>query len=370
MRRLSFIRRGAVKFLTGLLLAAALAAPAATSQAAELKKVRIGVATTFLGITYPWLMMPQALGYWKDEGYDVEVLPIGGSLQVVQQMVGGGVDIGQVNSSVIIQANVVNGIPVRAFMTNGVIDWSVAVPSDSDIKTATDLKGKKIGVFSLASGGIPFLKSYLAKSGVSPDNDVQLIAVGLGAPAVQALKSKQVDALMFWAPANAGFENAGLSLRYIRDPAWLTLPDFSMTALDKTIKQDPKMIEAIARGAAKATVFAMANPDCVRKIQWMRWPDSKPTGADPEILAKHDLNTLNAQLDTMKVTLALSPSGLWGQTSSDAYARLQTFMTQVGLIGKSAPAGNFLVEDEGFFKRVNDFDHDAIVASAKACDLK
>ena len=370
MTRVSFIRRSAVKLLTGVLLPFALATPAATSQAAELKKVRMGVATTFLGITYPWLMMPQALGYWKDEGYDVEVLPIGGSLQVVQQMVGGGVDIGQVNSSVVIQANAVNGIPIRAFMTNGVIDWSIAVPSDSNIKAVTDLKDKKIGVFNLASGGIPFLKSYLTKSGVNPDNDVQLIAVGLGAPAVQALKSKQVDALMFWAAANAGFENAGLSLRYIRDPAWLTFPDFSMTALDKTIKQDPKLIEAIARGAAKATVFAMANLDCVRKIQWSRWPDSKPTGADPDILAKHDLNTLNAQIDSMKAARALNPSGLWGQTSADAYGRLQTFMTQVGLIGKTARASNFVVEDESFFKRVNDFDHDAIVASAKACALK
>jgi NitT/TauT family transport system substrate-binding protein len=370
MKRVSFTQRSIMKLLSGILLAVALGAQSTTGQAADLKKVRLGVATTFLGITYPWLMMPQALGYWKEEGYDVEVLPIGGSLQVVQQMVGGGVDIGQINSSVIIQANATNGIPLRAFMTNGVIDWSITVPSESEIKTIADLKGKKIGVFNLASGGIPFLNSYLSKSGLNPESDVQLIPVGLGAPAVQALKSKQVDALMFWATANAGFENAGLSLRYIRDPDWLTLPDFSMTALDKTIKQDPKMIEAIARGSAKATVFVMANPDCVRKIQWATWPDTKPTGADEQTLSKRDVNTLNAQLESMKAAQALNASRLWGQTDVDAYSRIQNFLKQVGLIQKSVPASALVVEDEGFFKRVNDFDHDAIIASAKACDIK
>ena len=348
-------------------VAAALAAQPASAQ--DLKKVRIGVATTFLGITYPWLMMPQALGYWEEEGYDVEVLPIGGSLQVVQQMVGGGVEIGQINSSVVIQSRAMNDIPIRAFMSNGVIDWSVAVPEDSDIQEVGDLKGKKIGVFNLASGGIPFLKSYLSANDIDPDSDVELIPLGFGAPVVQAIRAGEVDAVMYWASANAGFENAGLSLRYIYDPAWRSFPDFSMAALQGTVDGDLEMLEAIARGAAKATVFALANPDCVRQIQWETWPDTKPSGADDDTLAQWDVNSLNAQLESLQAARDLNESGLWGQTNVESFERMQTFLQETGLIESTVPASELVIEDEAFFERVNDFDHEAIVASAEACEI-
>lgn len=358
----------AASLLAGLVaVASALAAPSASAQ--DLQKVRIGVATTFLGITYPWLMMPQALGYWEEEGYDVELLPIGGSLQVIQQMVGGGVEIGQINSGVVVQSRVTNDIPVRAFMSNGVIDWSVAVPENSDIKEVSDLKSKKIGVFNLASGGIPFLKSYLSANGIDPDNDVELIPLGFGAPVVQAVKAGEVDAIMYWGSANAGFENAGLSLRYIYDPAWRSYPDFSMVTLDTTVEEDLKMLEAIARGAAKATVFALANPDCVRRIQWKNWPDTKPSGADDDTLARWDVNSLNAQLESLKAARELNESRLWGQTNVQAFERLQDFLLESGLVSETKPANEFVIEDKGFFERVNDFDHEAIAASAEACEI-
>lgn len=365
------LRHLALMLLAGAVFFGALSYTANQAKAQNLEKVRIGVATTFLGITYPWLMMPQALGYWEEEGYDVEVLPIGGSLQVVQQMVGGGVEIGQINSSVLIQSRATNDIAVRAFMTNGVIDWAITVPSESDIQDVADLKGKKIGVFNLASGGIPFLRSYLRANGIDPESDVQLIAVGYGASAVQALSGEQVDALMFWASANASFENAGLSLRYISDPTWRSYPDFSMVALQSTAESDQEMLEAIARGAAKATVFAVANPDCVRQLQWKNWPDTKPTGdVDDATLAGWDLNSLNAQLESLNAARDINESKLWGQTNAEAYGRMQNFLLETGLIESTVPVDDLVIEDQAFFERVNDFDHDAVIERAKACNIE
>jgi len=70
---------------------AALATPALAQGA--LKKVRIAVGTSVLNLTYPWLTIPVALGWWRDEGYDVEVLPVGASLQCLQQMAAGNVEL-------------------------------------------------------------------------------------------------------------------------------------------------------------------------------------------------------------------------------------------------------------------------------------
>jgi NitT/TauT family transport system substrate-binding protein len=52
-----------------------------------------------------------------------------------------------------------------------------------------DLKGKKIGVFSLGTGGMPLLKGYLRANGINPETEVQIIATGAGAPALEALRA-------------------------------------------------------------------------------------------------------------------------------------------------------------------------------------
>jgi NitT/TauT family transport system substrate-binding protein len=354
--------------ITGVLITGTSVYRADPATAQELEKVRIGVGTRVLNITYPWLMMPQALGYWKEEGYDVEVFPISGSLAVVQQLIGGGIDVGQANSSVVIQGNTDKNLPLRVLTTNATIGWSLSVKKDSSIKKISDFKGKKIGVFSLASGGIPLLKSYLKQNGIDPEKDIQLISVGAGAPPVLALRRDRVDALMFWASANVGFENAGLSLRYFFDPAWRTYPDFSLITLQGTVDKKRDMLEAIARGAAKASVFAAANPDCVRKVHWKNWPDTKPRGSkDETTLIKWDLKLLDAQLEVMNAARSLNNGEAWGGASADGYSRYQNFLKNSGLIKQLIPAEQFLINDPEFYKRVNDFDHAAIKVAAKAC---
>ena len=55
--------------------------------------------------------------------------------------------------------------------------------------------------------------------------------------------------------------------------------------------------------AAKASTFTFANPDCVRRLQWQFWPDTKPTGAPEPTLIAWDANYLRTQMDTMEAAL-------------------------------------------------------------------
>lgn len=348
--------------------ASGLAAAAGVSRAQSgLRKVKIAVGTTNLNLAYPWLTLPIVLNYWREEGYDVEVLPVGASLQALQQMVAGNVEFAQLNSSVVIQANVVNDLPVRVVMNNGVIDWSLSVLDDGPIKSVKDLKGKAIGVFSLATGGIAFMRSYMRQNGMNPDSDVQLIPVGLGAPPIEAIRSNRVHALLFWASAQAGFENAGLKLRYLRADDWTSYPDFTFSTMQKTVQADAAMVEAIARGAAKATEFVMANPDCQRRLHWAKWPTTKPTGADDATLARWDLNNLNAQLGSMKAAHAMNGGQLWGRATPEAYGRIQDFMKDAGLIQKTIDPKTYMLGIPDFYERINKFDAAAIRAAAATC---
>lgn len=342
----------------------------AYAQPKPLKKVRIAVGTTNLNVGYPWLTLPLSLDYWRQDGYDVEVLPVGASLQALQQMVAGNAEFAQLNSSVVIQANVMNGIPARVVMNNGVIDWSLSVLDDGPIRKVQDLKGKTIGVFSLATGGIAFMKSYLRQNGMDPDKDVNLVAVGLGAPPVEALRTSKVQALLFWASAQATFENAGLKLRYLLGSDWRAFPDFTLSTLQKTIDSDPAMVEAIARGAAKASVFVFGNPDCARRLHWARFPNTKPSGADEATLIKWDLNNQKAQLDSMKDAFEMNGGKLWGNASAEAYGRIQNFMLEAKLIDKTIPQATYLIGIPNFWQRINNFDTEAIRRQAANCAVK
>lgn len=344
-----------------------LAVQAFAQSAKPLKPVKIALGTQVVNVTYPWLTLPIALGYWRDEGYDVQVVTVGGSLQGIQQMMAGGVEFAQVNSTGLIQANADQNVAVRGLMGTGTIDWGLGVLADGPIKSIADLKGKKIGIFSLGTGGAPLLKGYLRSNGIDPDKDVQIIATGAGAPALEALRSDRVQALMFWASALTGFENAGTKLRVLADPAWKALPDFTFATLQKTIDSDPAMVEAIARGAAKATLFAWTNPDCARRIHWKAYPATKPTGADEATLAKWDLKLLETQLDTMRAAHQMYGGKLIGALSPAPFARMEDLMLKDGLIKRTVPAESLLIQRPGFAGAINLFDHQAVINAAKSC---
>jgi NitT/TauT family transport system substrate-binding protein len=349
--------------------AALLASTPAAAQARPLKKVTIALGSLVLNVTYPWLMLPQALGYWKEEGYDVTVVGVSGSSQALQQMAAGGIELAELNSTGLIQANTDNNLAVRGVMGNGVIDWGVAVNEASPVKGIADLKGKKIGIVSLATGGLPLLKGMLRSNGLNPDTDVQIIPTGAGAPALDALKNDRVQALMFWQSALTGFENAGATLRVFRSPAWRALPDFTLGALQKTIDADPAMVEAIVRGAAKAQLFAETNPECARQIHWAKFPSTKPTGADEATLVKWDNALLAAQLDTMRDAFKMNGGKLIGAMDVAAYGRMQDFMFDEKIIAKKLPPQTFVIDKPGFTEAANRFDHAAVIAAAKACRI-
>lgn len=339
----------------------------AHAQGKPLKPVTIALGTQVVNATYPWLTLPIALGYWKDEGYDVKIVTTGGSLQGVQQMVAGSVDFAQMDSAPLIQANTDNNVAVRGVMNTLVIDWGIGVAKNGPIKSIADFKGKKIGVFSLGTGGMPLLKGYLRANGIDPDKDVQIIATGAGAPALEALRSDRVQGLMFWGSALTGFQNAGLDMRVLFNPEWRKLPGFTFGTMQKTIDADPAMVEAIARGAAKATLYAQTNPDCARQIHWKNYPSTKPTGADEATLAKWDLALLQTSLDSMKTAFEMNGGKHIGAMDPAAFGRMQDFMQKEGLIKRTLPPESMLYLKPGFVEAINRFDHNAVVAAAKAC---
>src|SRR5260370_5491075 len=97
-------------FAVATAAAVGMAVPPAAAQDKPLKKTRIVAPTAVLDGTYPQRTLPLTLGYWKQEGYDVDVQPGGGSLQAIQQMVAGNSDFAAASGKAMIQFDESNSL--------------------------------------------------------------------------------------------------------------------------------------------------------------------------------------------------------------------------------------------------------------------
>jgi NitT/TauT family transport system substrate-binding protein len=332
------------------------------------RKVVIAAGTQVINSSYPYLMMPLALGYWKEEGLDVEVVAAGGSAQAIQQLVGKNADFVEVNSTSLIQAVSQTGVPLRAVAANTVVDWSLVSLKSGPVKSLADFKGRSIGVSTLGSGGPVLLKAYLRTAGLDPEKDVSILPVGFGGMALDALKAGRVDGLMYWASAIVGFESAGASLNYFRAPEWSTYADFSLGTLAGTLGSDSAMVEAVVRGMAKAALFTATSPDCARKMFWKSFPAMKASGnMDDSAKATFDLKQIEAGADSMKEVRKLGGGKFWGAAPASGYAGMQKFMIDNQVITKEVPAATLVPSDPAFFERANTFDEEKVRQQALSC---
>jgi NitT/TauT family transport system substrate-binding protein len=356
--------------IVALTISAALMWPVSNAAHAEPKRVGIGiVGTTFLDISYHALLLAGPLGYWDKEAFKVDVFPISGLPDAAQLLTSGQASLVQLGSLSIIQANTNFSLPLRALVTNFTLGgWGIAVKKNGPIKSVKDLKGKKIGMSSFGSQASYLLKLMLTNAGLDPDDAIP-ISTGVGAQALLALQNGQVDGLIYWASMLASFQNKDPDLEILRDPAIAKMPDFSLATTKGIIDQQPEMVEEITRGMVKTMVFSDANPDCARRLMWKYYPDTKPTGVSEEKAISNDLNMISVLLDDHRENaVKMNPDGLFAGVSVDGMRRYQDFMFASGLVKRKVdPEDLVIAAGPVFWHKVNDFDHGAIIADAKAC---
>lgn len=323
-------------------------------------KVRWGVSTTTPGPAQaPYTSLPRALGYWEDEGLDVEVLGFKGSSAVFQAIDAGQLDVGQGPPSTLFAA-VERGSELVAFYDHVPVNFLVpAVPEDSPIQTIADFEGKTVGVHSMEAGGVPMIRAMAAREAGGADA-IDLVVIGTGAPAMEAIQQGRVDAVSLWDSAYAQIEALGQPLRIVSTDFWdqLGFQNAVVTTKDN-LTSKAEVMTGLARGVAKATAFAHENPEAAVRLHWEVYPDSKPTGVSDEEALAQGVRILEARNEH---TQAIH-DGVWGASSpSIVEEQMQVLIDSGVLDGPVDPAevwNGDLIED------INDFDEAAVRDAAR-----
>jgi len=303
------------------------------------------------------------LGWFKEAGITVELVPLPGSTDCVKAVATNQVQYGlpSIEPVAIIRPQ---GMKIKNFYTayQGNI-YGIVVPAESPVQKFTDLKGKSIGVTSMASAGVIIARALAATNGLDPDRDIKIVVAGEAAQTAALLRSGDVQALSQFDTQYELTENAGAKLRFLDkdNEAIARFPSNGFIALEETLAKDRAQAVALTQAYAKGTVFAMTNPEAAVRILWEIYPQTKATGKDEATALRDDLKTLEARARNWR----LEAGGVtkWGENSEANYGSYVDFLLKNGVIKEKVAVTdlitNALIDD------INKFDANAVKATAQ-----
>ncbi|MDA0274182.1 MAG: ABC transporter substrate-binding protein, partial [Actinobacteria bacterium] len=217
--------------------------------------------------------VPKQLGYFANEKLVVSAVTTGGSIDAVNLVGQGRIDIAGADLGSALQG-IQRGVNIK--IIGGLVQnfpWLMATDPKKNIKSPSDLKGKTIGIIGFGSGSYPYTKAWLAGNSMK-ETDVKLVAVGgsIG-PATVALERGDVDAIAFYTAAYAGTEFAGTKYNYLPNPAALTgVRSLSWVVNADRYAKEPEVFERFLRASFKGLIYSTQNPTSGARLGFTEIP--------------------------------------------------------------------------------------------------
>lgn len=356
------MRLFAAAIIGGLLLSSA-----HDAGAADLKKIKALIPIPNFDESFAPVAVAQYLGYFRQEGLDVTILPVRGSNEVAIQVSSGNADVGLASpADAIIGMQDGKDLDVQYYHNLYYQNiWPISVPANSPIKSVAELKGKKIGVLSMGSTGISFGHAYAREAGLDPAKDVTFIPIGVGAQALTAIRQNVVQGLVFNDAALAKFGVLGLQTRLLPVSKTLRdLPDTSILAKRETIRARPQELIGFARAIAKGYEFSIANPTASVKITWKLHPEAEPKNMSPDEALKQGVAVSKAR---MAIWSSPKTKGVAGAFVDEDWNNLVAFLKSQGLLKQTIPVSR--IYTTALLPEINKFDRAAVRKQAAAFDL-
>ena len=151
----------------------------------------------------------EKLGFFKDQGLDVELINSRAGVEAENELLAGAVQgvVGFYDHTIDLQAKGKSIISVVQF-SQAPGEVEMLSTKATDVKTPADLKGKTLGVTGLGSSTDFLTRFIVAKAGLKP-GDTSLLPVGAGNTFIAAMKQDQIQAGMSTEPTVSQLMKSG-----------------------------------------------------------------------------------------------------------------------------------------------------------------
>ena len=260
--------------VTVAVLAAALAAPASSTA----DTLRVG-KTGRDAFSFVPADVGQQTGIFKKHGLDLEISSFGGDARVQQAMAADSIDVGLGSGPGL--AFIVKGSPVKgiAAMAGPPLLFALMVRADDTVKTADDLKGRKVGISTVGSVTSWIVNEVSRQKGWGFDGIAQ-VPIGDDATRIAALRTRSIDAAIVNLAAALKFVQLGEGRILLRFND--LIKDFHVHAIfatDKVIAGKPATLRGFLAGWFETIAFMRANKaETVRIARDIMGTDETTTG--------------------------------------------------------------------------------------------
>src|SRR5712692_6290252 len=233
------------------------------SAGAEAQTTNVRIAFNGFGGTAP-LYLGDDAGIFKKQGLNLELIFIPGGSLSLQALIGKSLDLLMTGGPPVVNAylqgakikiigGVVNLLPYMFVVTTG-------------IRTAEQVKGKKIGISRFGSNTDYVVRLALNQFGVTP-NDVQIIQVGGSQARLVALKSGAIQATVLSPEEALVAQKMGYSVLLDFIEKGIEFPHVNFVARDDYLDAQPQTVRVFLRAYMEAVRYYKTHrAEAVKKI--------------------------------------------------------------------------------------------------------
>lgn len=237
----------------------------ATGGAGGGDRVKLTVAPaspSFVSQAYYYLA--DHLGYFEEEGLDVEIISQfeGGQPEVA--LVEGKFDVVAGSPTTFFERLHKNpDIPTQCVATTGLWPFRIMVPADSPATAVKDLDGEKVGVPEVSD--VSTLEYMLSTVDMLGDA-VTATAVGGRAPAAIEMQKGNIAAFMGTHVDQLAIEDAGFKVRVLETVEQSSTFNTCMLVTTQQLEQEPEVVERFLRALAKGFTLQNEDPELAVKL--------------------------------------------------------------------------------------------------------
>jgi ABC-type nitrate/sulfonate/bicarbonate transport system substrate-binding protein len=248
----SITRHAALRAAGGVIAAAALARPALAQPAPH--SVTIGLTSKTAS---DWsVYVADKLGYFAQNGLQVDQIVTGSSAANAQQLTAGSVDIGEVSTTQVIQA-VLGGAPIVSVI-NRTNNAPYLILGKKGLSSISQLRGKTVILGGPNDVTLVFMNTVLAAYKMKPD-DVTYTFAGGTSERFAALLSGTVDAAILLPPFSFRAESAGYPVLDRVQKYFPVFPFDTFSARIDYAKKNPDVLIAYTKSILQAVAW-LYNP--------------------------------------------------------------------------------------------------------------
>lgn len=225
------------------------------------------------------LWLPYELGFFKEEGLNVELIYVNSATRALSALFAGQTQFTTGGVSTAVQAYMSGGDPV--VIAGTVNKMNVSIFSVPEVQLPAELKGKKLGITRL--GGLyDFAANYaLKKWGLSTGRDVVLIQIGEVPVIMAALESRAIHAAVLTTPFTVLASQKGYPELIDLSKSDLEFQNTTILSTRSLIKRSPDTFRKFMRAYSRGLAAYHTQKDATLKVM-----SKYIKGIDPFLLEK------------------------------------------------------------------------------------